>query len=180
MKKKIPIIILILIVIAIDIYCLTARGEEIKEGWIVCQPDSCVNIRSKPKKSSEAFGELELCDKIYTDGKVVNGYLHCVDLPAETTEGWVSKVYVVYDEPHKPKYQLRNIIVEQGKVAARRTIGGKVRRWLHSGDMIYVYAITKEWCVTSEGFVMTEFIDNGGCYDENFYDDSPAMTWEDD
>jgi len=180
-KKKILIIILIIITIAINIYCLTAKGEEeIIEGWIMCQPDSCVNIRMKPKKSSIAFGELYLCEKIYTDKKVINGYLHCVNVPAEVTEGWVSKAYVVFDEPHKPRHQLRNIIVEQGRVAARRTISGKVRTWLYSGDMLYVYAISEEWCVTSAGFVKTEFIDNGGCYDENFYDNSPEMTYEDD
>lgn len=106
--------------------------------------------------------------------------MHLINVPAEVSEAWISKQYIVYDEPYKPKHQIRNIIVEQGKVAARRTIGGKVRAWLHCGDTVHVYAISTEWSVTDFGFVKTEFIDNGGCYNENFYDDSPEMTYEDD
>lgn len=176
--KKPLVILFIIIVLIIDIYCLTARSEVI-EGWIMCQPDSCVNIREKPKKKSTAFGEMELCDKIYTDGKVVNGYLHCVDVPAESNEGWVASAYVVFNEPYKPRFVQRSIITTT-RVAARKTINGKVRTWLHNGDVVNVYAISDEWCVTSEGFVKTEFIDTGSYYNEKFYDASAEMTYEPD
>lgn len=176
--KKFIVIILILLVLIIDICCLTARGE-IDECWVLCQPDSCVNIREKPKKTSTAFGEAECCDKYYTDGTIKNGYLHLVDLASETGDGWISNVYVIYDEPYKPVIQERTII-SPSRVAARRTMGGKRRIWLNDGDIIHVYAISDEWCVTNQGFIKTQFIDTGSNVRDSFGDTSPEMTYEDD
>lgn len=172
--KKLGIILVFLCLIS------SAFAEDIKDCWVLCQPDSCVNIREKPRKNSTPIGEAYYCEEYSTDGKEKNGFLHLINVPAEVSEAWISKQYIVYDEPYKPKHQTRNIIVEQGKVAARRKIGSKVRTWLYCGDMVHVYAISTEWSVTDFGFVKTEFIDNGGCYNENFYDDSPEMTYEDD
>ena len=171
MKKLIFILVFVLL--------FSVASAETFECWVLCQPDSCVNIRERPKKSSPAFGEAECCDKFYTDGKIINGCLHLFDFAGESDEAWIAKAYIVYDEPYKPKFEERQII-SPSRVAARRTIGGKRRTWLHEGDLIKVYAISDEWCVTSQGFVKTEFIDTGSYMKEKYRSESSEMTYEDD
>lgn len=158
--------------------CSLADNEYI-ECWVFCQPDSTVNIREYPRKSSFAFGELECCDSVYTDGKIVNGYLHLVDLAAESTEGWISNNYIVYDKPYKPMFTKRTIITET-RVAARRTMNGKIKSWLYGGDTLNVYVISDEWCVTSRGYIKTDFIDTGSYVKEEAYAEYSEMTYEDD
>lgn len=157
--KIILIGLIIIVILLINIYCLTnARAEE-KDCWILCQPDSYVNVRMYPKKKSEEIGRLECGDSIYTDGKVKNGYLH-IFVSFELLEGWVHKGYVVYDEPYTP-YLANTNVKSNGRVAARRTIKGERRCWLKNEQPIKVYMVSEEWCVTDKGFVKTKFVDLG-------------------
>jgi len=178
MNRKPVLFFIAIILFIISMILYSAKGEVV-ECWVLCQPDSSVNLREKPKKTSFAFSEAEMCDKFYTDGKVKNGYLHLVNVPAETTEGWISNSYIVYDEPYKPLFNER-CIISTSRVAARRTIGGKVRIWLHDGDVIKVFAISNEWCVTNQGFVKTQFIDTGSYVRDSLADASEEMTFEPD
>jgi len=178
-KRKIIIAIIIIITLAVDIYCLTSKAEEYVDAWILCHVNSCVLVREQPHKNGYEFGELECCDHIYTDGVVKNGYLHCVDMATESGDGWISNAYVVYDEPYKPKYNERQIITTT-RVAARQRMNGKIKKWLYNGDNINVYAISNNWCVTNVGYVKTEFIDTGSYVKEQFNDTSEEMTYEDD
>jgi len=160
-KWKIALLILlVLAVIFINYWFMThARAEE-RECWILCQPDSWVNTRIKPTKKSEELGRLECGDKILTDGKVKNGYLHVYGLWFEMGEGWVKKGYIVYDEPYKPPF-VDNNIKSNGRVQARKTINGKRRCWLQDGQEIKVYMMTDEWAVTNKGYVQSKFIETG-------------------
>ena len=134
----------------------TEEAEEI-ECWIMCQPDSWVYARMGPKKKSTELGRLECGDLIYTDGKTKNGYLHVYGLPFEAGEGWVHKGYIVYDQPYKPVI-FETVILSNGRVNARRTIGGQRRCWLKNGQKIKVYMMSLEWAVTNKGFVQSAFI----------------------
>ena len=156
--KVITIIVLILAVLIVNVYILTshAKAEEWVECWILCQPDSFVNARLNPTRKSIEIGRLECGDKIYTDGKSKNGFLHC-SVGFEYGEGWVYKGYIVYDKPEKPK-NLETNVESNGRVAARKTIDGQRRCWLKDGQTIKVYMISKEWAVTNKGFVKSEFV----------------------
>lgn len=129
-----------------------AWGEE---GWIMCQPDSFVNIRESPGKGGRVVGYLELGDAIQTDGHR-NGYTHVTGISTESGEGWVASGYIVTDAP-----QVETVdawIDADGRVACRRAIGGNRRKWLHAGDALTLYASSAEWSITSEGFVRTQYI----------------------
>lgn len=124
--------------------------------WVMCQPDSYVNIRSKPNGRSRIEGYALCGFDLETDGKTKDGFIH-VYAPIEAGEGWISKGYVVWDEPEEVNewYSIRSPY----RVAIRRTIGGKVRKWGHDQDSIRVYWASSEWAVTNKGFVKTEFLE---------------------
>ena len=154
--KKILSMILILVLSFTVSYA--EEPEEI-DCWVMCQPDSWVYARLNPNKNSMEIGRLECGDHIYTDGKEKNGFLHVYVL-FEYGEGWVHKGYIVYDEPQKPVFQ-ETTIQSNGRVKARKTIGGKRRCWLKDEQKIKVYMYSEEWAVTNKGFVQTQFIDLG-------------------
>jgi hypothetical protein len=158
--KIILLALLIVAVLFINYWFIThAKGEE-QECWILCQPDSWVYARMNPSKKSQELGRLECGDKVYTDGKTKNGFLHIYGLWFELDEGWVKKGYVVFDEPYRPFLYETNIS-SNGRVMARKTIDGKRRCWLKDGQAIKVYMMTDEWAVTNKGFVKSRFIDIG-------------------
>ena len=129
-----------------------AWGEE---GWIMCQPDSYVNVRETPGKAGKVSGYLQLGDAIQTDGHR-NGYTHVTGIGTEDGEGWVAGGYIVTDAP-----QIETVAAKvdaDGRVACRRAIGGNRRKWLHAGDQLTLYASSAEWSITSEGFVRTQYI----------------------
>lgn len=157
--RIILISLLIVAVLFVNFYFMThAKSEEAV--WVLCQPDSWVNVRTAPSKHSSEIGRLECGDIAYTDGKIKNGYIHLINLSLEENEGWIKKGYIVYDEPYKPAiYETR--VESKGRVAARKTIKGNRRCWLKDGQSIKVYMASAEWCVTNKGFVKTQFIDLG-------------------
>lgn len=134
---------------------LPASGE-VYEQFIICQPDSWVNVRRAPRKGASVIGRYELGQKVMTDGKKRNGFLHLVNLQLENDEGWVSVGFVTGE------LTIRNeqcAIQSTGRVACRRSIRGTRRRWLYEGDMVMKYAWSDEWAVTDYGFIMTRFLE---------------------
>lgn len=158
--KIILIVLLIIAAIFINCWFITRAHAEDKPCWILCQPDSWVYARTSPKKKSMELGRLECGEMIYTDGVIKNGFIHVYDLNFESSEGWVSKGYVIYDEPYKPCFPDTQI-KSNGRVSARRTINGKRRCWVKDGQSIRVYMASAEWCVTNKGFIQTKFIELG-------------------
>lgn len=156
----IEIILMVLVVYAvISIFDSVALSEELMEVYVLCQPDDFVNVRMNPSRKSQVVGYAECSDKILTDGKQKNGFLKCYGI-GENGEGWIYSGYIVMDEPVKVNQQ--GVSVSKGKLAARKCIGGKVRKWLHNLDTFTVYWLSEEWCVTSKGFIKTKFIELEG------------------
>lgn len=166
-------------IVLIFVITTIAIGETYEEGWIMCQLDSYVNIRAFPKTNSEQTGYLLAGDRIFLDGQVKNGFAHCVGLSTEAGEGWVYKGFI---SPSKPVEDGREYHVKaNGRVAARRSISGDRRCWLHDNDILTVYLKSEDWCLTSQGFIKAEFInfsDQPVIISE--YSNPYDMTWEDD
>ena len=158
--KLILLVLLILAAVFINFWFLSHAKAEYKPCWILCQPDSWVYARTSPKKKSMELGRLECGDMVYTDGETKNGFVHVYDLTFEMSEGWVSKGYVVYDEPYKPRFPDTQI-KSNGRVSARKTINGKRRCWVKDGQSIKVYMASNEWSVTNKGFIKTKLIELG-------------------
>lgn len=125
------------------------------DGWIVCQPDSYVNIRETPGKGGRVIGYLQLGDKVET-GERKKGYTHISGSYTEDGEGWVASGYIVDNKPQIET--VRAWVDAEGRVACRRSAGGDLRRWLDEGQELILYASSAIWSVTSEGFVRTEYI----------------------
>ena len=131
--------------------------------WVMCSDTSYVCVREKPRKTSDAFGGAINGIMLKTDGKERNGYLHVVDVAAEASTGWISKKYIVYDEPIEMHQTA--LVVSNGKLAARRGINGKVRKWLKPMTEVTILCWSKEWCLTNYGYVQSEFLEWVGDYD---------------
>ena len=157
MKKIIAMLILLLSILTVISPATAAENDE-NCVWVLCQPDSYVVIREGPRRKSAEGGSAYCGDRFETDWKEKNGFIH-VFASTESGEGWISKGYIVLDEP---KPVMKNCRIRSGgRVAVRASIGGKRTRWAKSGSEIKVYWTSAEWAVTSKGFVMAEFIEKG-------------------
>lgn len=154
MKIKVRIFILLLVLIAIAASSLGETDEF--EAWVICQPGDYINVRMNPSRKSEIVGYADAGDSILVDGTVRNGYLRVYDI-GEAGIGWIHKGYVVFDEPER--VSCTATVVSRAKLAARKYIKGKVRKWLHNMDKLKVYWISADWTVTNFGFVKTEYLD---------------------
>ena len=134
------------------------RYDDVVEAYVLC--DDFVYIRQFPNNNNEPLGRFETGDMVFLDGKKKNGYLHCVDLSLEASEGWIHKGYVVYDKPIKVNQ--RATIVSKGRLAARKNVNGKRTRWLKSQASLKVYFWSDEWCVTDCGYVQTRYLELDG------------------
>jgi hypothetical protein len=138
-------------------YIGSASAETVpEERWAICQPDSYLNIREKPKKTANIGGWLYLGDRVETDGKMQNGYLHIVNASTESGDGWVAARYLMEDQPTVET--VSGVIDSKGRVAARIQPDGKRNRWMKPGDVITIYAHGSEWTVTNRGFIKSEYI----------------------
>lgn len=150
-------IIRFLVYLALFLMLVTIFGKVLAEdAWIMCQPDSYVNVRAAPGKGGRVIGYLELGDGMQTDGKTAHGYAHVTGISTESGEGWVASGYIVTDAP-----QIETVAAKvdaDGRVACRRSAGGDLRRWLDNGQELILYASSAIWSVTSEGFIRTEYI----------------------
>lgn len=134
---------------------LTAVAED-RQVFIICNPESFVNVHRTPKMSSEKAGRLECGDDVLTDGKKKNGFLHVLNV-TEYGEGWVYMGYVV-DEP-VIKRTCYGIVAASGRAKARRYINGKKNAWLDVGSEIKVLAYCESWAVTKKGFVDMNYLE---------------------
>jgi hypothetical protein len=148
---------MIMLLMALILLCTVASAERIQEEvWVLCMPDSEVNVREKPKKTGQIFGGAMCGACMWTDNVKKNGYLHVLDLAAESDTGWISARYVVYDEPVEVNAVME--IRSDGRVACRRWINGKINSWIMNGDRLTVYWMSPSWAVTSRGYIRSEFL----------------------
>ena len=159
-------IVLFLLIIS-AIVCILAVFQDVglaesdtEDVWVLCTYESFVNIRENPRKSSFAFGGVTCGTRLKTDGEEKGDYLHVVDVPAEESEGWISKQFIVHSEPVRMTQPAT--VVSNGRLAARKGIGGKVQYWMNPMDTLTIFWWTDEWCLTNKGYVQTEFLELDG------------------
>lgn len=150
------LLFLVLFAAAVLVATATAYADEDANAWVLCQPDSYVHIRSRANKHAQSIGYALCGDDFETDGTVRNGFVHLVNAPTESGEGWIAKGYVVFDQPEQVDHAAS--IEAAGRVACRSVMGGSRRRWVRPGDTVTVYWMSPEWSVTSAGFIMTRYI----------------------
>ena len=158
MRKAFIRAIVLLVLTVIALICILsvydyAFGETF---YVLCKPDGEVNVRERAKLKSPIVGCVFFADRIETDGKEENGFVHVVNLNAESDSGWIYKGLLSEDKPVKTTGQAQ--VFGSEKVAARKYAGGKVKKWLHEGQNVELYAISEDWCVTEYGYVMTQFL----------------------
>ena len=130
------------------------EGERV---WVLCHPDSYVTLRVKPGKNKDSFGGVTCGGTMLTDGKANKGYLHVYDLAAEEDSGWISIHYIVYDEPIEVNEPMR--IKSDGRVACRKSVDGKIIKWLYDGDILTVFWASDEWSITNLGYVKSYYLE---------------------
>ena len=140
-------------------YISEAEAEEMEgmDCWVFCQPDGIVNVRSHPKRKSSEIAWASCGIRMKTDGKIRNGYIYVYDIAAETTAGWISTRYVVYEEPKAIDEEM--VIRAEGRVACRKWMDGKVVKWYRDGDLVLVHWVADGWAVTDRGYIRYEYLD---------------------
>ena len=125
--------------------------------WVMCRPGSEVLIREKPGRRAEVVGAVRGGDRLRTDWREKDGWIHVIELANETGEGWIFEGYVVFTEPRETGARMR--ITGGGRVACRRWIGGKRKAWIRPGQEVTVYQMTGEWAVTNRGFIQSRYLE---------------------
>ncbi len=138
-----------------------AEAEEDEEEyvWVYCNPNSLVNVRSKPSKHSEIVGNAWPGDKMPVIERK-GSWVH-VECSCEAGEGWIRSDFVSIWEPED--YGPEGAVYETicGNVFGRYSMrkGKNVYSTLKKkGTRVLVYLMGAEWSVTSKGFIMTEFL----------------------
>ena len=136
-------------------------NPELKQMWVICQPEDFVNIRSKPSRKSKYEGGLLCGYPVMVSNKEKNGFVYSPALNNEAGCGWISTGYLV-DSPVYDKEGDIFYIHSKYRVAARKCIGRNVRCWLNDGAEVKVWFMSEEWSVTNYGFIMTQYLTKGG------------------
>lgn len=155
MKRLILLISSVIIAVIISLHA--AADGIVTECWVFCQPNGIVNVRSKPRKNSTEIAWVTCGTKLTTNGKIRNGYIYVCDMAAETTSGWISTKYIVFEEPKPVSAEM--IIRAEGRVACRKYMDGKIVKWYRDGDRVTVYWLADGWAVTERGYIRYEFLE---------------------
>lgn len=126
--------------------------------YVMCHPDSFVNVRKSPSKNGTIVGCLYYGDEVKADGKTKNGFIHVVGLSLEDDEGWVRNLYLDLWKPMDDVIG-EYTVVSKGRVAIRNGVNGKRTGWLKSGSDVFVYGMSAEWAVTNKGYVKSEYLE---------------------
>ena len=126
------------------------------EYYVICRPGAEVNVRERAKLKSPIVACVFFGDKLTSDGKESNGFIHVTGLPAESAEGWIYAGLLVKDQPLAVGGTCQ--VCNAGRVACRKYADGKVQKWLEDGSNVTLYAVSKDWCVTNYGYIKTEFL----------------------
>lgn len=160
-KDVIKLIVLALLLVCMLLPVINAANfafADEDEYYIICKPEGEVNVRRSPKLKSEIVGCMFFADKVVTDGKEKNGFIHVINLCAESDNGWIYKGLLVKDKPIASEGHAQ--VFKAENVACRKyaSTDSKVLKRLDAGTNVKVYAISEEWCVTQYGYIMTEFL----------------------
>ena len=153
---SIAIAIWLAIVLYISLGFGDAKAErEYETMYVMCM--DYVNVRSSPNKKQDPIGRFETGDTVTTDGQRRNGYIHCVDLLFEDSEGWVFAGYLTYDKPEK--MNRKATIASNGRLAARKYVNGKRTRWLKPNAELTVWYWSDDWALTNCGYVQSKYLE---------------------
>ena len=158
---ELALIVLIVVLVITFLQDIGFAEGETQNVWVLCDPDSFVCVREAPRKSAYAVGGSTCGTMLQADGKRKNGYIHVVNLAAEDNSGWICEQYIVYDEP-RPMNRTATV-VSNGKLAVRKGIGGKIKKWLYPmKDTVKIRWWSNEWCLTTIGYVQTAYLELDG------------------
>ena len=149
----------VLILIGFGFTCLADAESPVSDQtlvFILCNPETHVNVRQAPKPGAEKIGRAYLGDSFTTDGVIKNGFIHVTDCPYEFSHGWISIGFITYDSVDVSTAKAE--ISANGRVACRKSIGGKRQKWLKPGQAVTAYAVAGEWAITDLGFIQTRFL----------------------
>lgn len=144
-----------IIMLTILIPCLT-RAEAPAEAWVMCNPESEVNVRNRPNKHATVEAHVYAGQKLELSGKKRGRWYHCY-VPCEAGEGWIREDYLSFTEPEVYE-DGRTFETTCGNLFARYSIKGNRCAKLKKGVRVTVYLAADEWSVTSRGFIKTEFL----------------------
>ena len=134
-----------------------ARGARF-QGWVLCTPRGSVNVRSRPDVSGAKTGRMYLGDEVEIDSTSKKGtWAHCVGLPTDLGEGWISGSYITTEPVELTHYTAQ--VDAKGRVAVWSGMNCRSRAgWLQPGDRVEVWAVSGEWAVTEKGFVRLAYL----------------------
>lgn len=154
------VVVLMALAIGLTIIMLTpaeAEAEETK-AYILCNPESYVNIRVIPNKNGIVSARYLCGDEVTLDGKKKGDWMHVVNAHGESPEGWVHRLYVcescvvVLDEEQKATTNAKNVRVRNG-------VNGKILKRVKKGTEVRIMVISMDWCLTNKGYIKTECLD---------------------
>lgn len=160
-QKNITVILLVVFIVLVCMLTFlmyraaVGEDEDSQTVYVLCNPESYVNIREKPNKKAHLIGYAYCGDDFRTDGTIRNGFIHVIHAGTETGDGWISTGFIAYSEPSKVDEVWK--VESNGRVAARSTIGGKRTRWLKKNADVTVYYVA-EVAVTNYGFVDAKYV----------------------
>lgn len=148
--KKITALILIMIVLT-----GTALADE-HIGYVICNPNSRVNVRESPSKHADVIGYKELGSEITLDGKTNGRWLHIVNANLENSDGWIYEGNVVYSVPREINTEHKATV---NNLRARSSADGKIIKTLKKGTKVIVLVKSDKWCVTNTGYIQTRYLE---------------------
>lgn len=150
------VIIMMVVAIVLTVIWITPAEAEGRMGFVLCNPESSVNVREKPKKAGLVLGELLCGDEILLDGTKRGEWLHVTGLSMEMDDGWICQRYVSDVRVTVEEFEA---VTTVAKVRVRENVDGRILRRLKKGTKVRVLASSAEWCVTNVGFIRMEFLD---------------------
>ena len=166
MCKKLKTVLLwvaLAVALVAPIYCWgmaikTAQAEDNTwPCWVVCQPDSWVNVRSRPSRGAEVVGRVMDGQELVADAYTDSGWYHCIGLSLEVDDGWVKMNYLSDVEPVDCSGEIWTVEAD-GRVAVRESMGGDRKMWLQPGAEVAVHMVAGDWAVTSCGFIRVKYL----------------------
>ncbi len=131
----------------------TARGESINV-YTVSLEDGVLNIRDNPWVGAEIIGCLYNGDTVSVISDKDGWAL--VEAPIEAGKGYVCDTYLTLNADDRGQY----VNVSGGRVRVREVPGGKLVRWLKTGDTVVVTRWTKYdgcmWAYVGDGYVLRD------------------------
>ena len=164
MSKRIRIGTMLLLALAAAFggwYSMMRAGADARQitCWALCKPGAQVMVRATPDKGGRVVGYLEAGDSFQTDAENKDGWIRAYGVG--DGGGWVYCGYVVTDKP-EPAYE-QYVCVAKQRAACRKWCGGPQIEgktgWIYNGTNVQVFYKSAEWCVTSRGYIKTEWLE---------------------